>query len=51
LKMKQYYDCLMPFLVLLNIMPEILYNIENESTIYLDTILMDMKIVERLRNI
>jgi hypothetical protein len=51
LKMKQYYDCLMPFLVLLNIMPETLYNIENESTIYLDTILMDMVIVERLRNI
>jgi hypothetical protein len=40
-----------PFLILLNIMPEKLYNIEKFGSINMDCIDMDQSIIEALRKI
>lgn len=51
LKLGDYFMYIMPFLVLLNVLPDKLYNIKDESVIDLDMITMDAKIVEKLRKI
>ena len=51
LKMKDYYTYLIPFLILMGVLPEKLYNIEIEGEIDLNVIQMDPRIVDRLRKI
>jgi hypothetical protein len=52
LKMKKFLPYLKPFLVMLNILPDVIRNVEKaEATIYTDTIAMDNAIVEALRKI
>lgn len=51
LKMKSQLFYIKPFLIMLNILPEVVYNVGNEKVIYTDNISMDSKIVEDLRNI
>ena len=51
LKLKTYFGHVMPFLVLLNILPDKMYEIANETVIDLAMITMDANIVEKLRKI
>ena len=52
LKMKKFLKYVKPFLVLLNILPEIVTNVEKPGAIiYTDTIPMDPVIVEALRKL
>jgi hypothetical protein len=51
LKMKPQMKYIKPFLVLLNIMPECLYNINDEKIINTDLIEMDENIVAKLRKV
>jgi hypothetical protein len=51
LKLKDYFKYIIPFLVLLNIMPDKMYNIGSESIIDTAMITMDSAIVEKLRKI
>ena len=50
LKMDNYGSYLKPFLLLLNFLPEVIYNVEGRSIITSE-IIMDPKIVEKLRQI
>lgn len=49
LKCPEYLDCIKPFLVTLNILPDVLYNIGGINTIHTDSIPLDAYIVEQLR--
>jgi len=49
LKMKPQFKYIKPFLVLLNIMPDKLFNVKDEKIINSDTISMDEIIIKRLR--
>jgi len=49
LKMKPQFHYIKPFLVLLNILPKILYNIADEQVIDTDLIPMDQEIINTLR--
>lgn len=51
LKMRNEFRIIKPFLVLLNILPEKVYNVGDEKIIYTDLISMDEKIVKVLRKI
>jgi hypothetical protein len=51
LKMKEDFIYIKPFLVLINSLPEKLYNINDEKVIDTNLINMDKKIVEELRKI
>ena len=51
LKMKSQFGYIKPFLILLNILPEVLYNVKEEAAIKLDMIPMDERIIESLRKI
>ena len=51
LKMKKQFKYIKPFLIFLEILPETLYNIGNETIINTDIIPMDDFIVFKLRNI
>jgi len=51
LKLKKYFEQIIPFLVLLNILPDKMYNIGVDNIIHLDTIIMDSNIVDKLRKI
>ena len=51
LKLKNNFEQIMPFLVLLNILPDKLYSINDDAVINLDMITMDTKIVDKLRKI
>ena len=51
LKLKPQMAQIKPFLVLLNILPEKIYNVSDESVIHTDTIEMDAYIIEKLRKI
>lgn len=51
LKMKPQLPYIKPFLIMLNILPEVVYNVAGEKVIYTDNISMDSKIVEDLRSI
>lgn len=50
-KLDGYYTYLKPFLVLLNRMPEKIYNVGNHDIIYNSDILMNSGIIEELRKI
>jgi hypothetical protein len=49
LKMKKQMSCIKPFLLLLNIMPDKIYNIAEEKIIDTNLIVMDQKIINALR--
>jgi len=51
LKMKNQFNYVKPFLVMLNVLPEKLYNIKNETTIDTSLIPMDERIIEALRKL
>ena len=51
LKMKPQLQYIKPFLIMLNILPDVVYNVSGEKVIYTDNIAMDNKIVEDLRSI
>jgi hypothetical protein len=51
LKLKNQFHCVKPFLILLNILPEKIYNVGNEKVIITDLIPIDSVIVESLRKI
>lgn len=51
LKLVDYFKYVMPFLILLNVLPDKLYNIGEATVVDLDMITMDAVIVERLRKI
>jgi hypothetical protein len=51
LKLKPQYHCVKPFLVLLNIMPDMMYNIGGTTIIECDNIHMDERIIRELRKI
>jgi hypothetical protein len=51
LKLKPQMKYIKPFLVLLNVLPEKIYNVDNESTIDINLIEMDQLIVDRLRKV
>ena len=51
LKMKDQFKYLKPFLILLNILPDRIYNVGEESTVFTDTIVMDETIVKVLRDV
>ena len=51
LKTRKQMSCIKPFLVMLNIMPDKIYNIKEESIIDTHLITMDAKIIEALRKI
>lgn len=48
LKFKSEFHCIKPFLIVLNILPVRLYNINGESIIYTEKISVDINIVEKL---
>lgn len=51
LKFKNNMKYIKPFLIFLQILPEKIYNVKDESIIYTDAIEMDPEIVARLRKI
>lgn len=51
LKLKNEFDAVKPFLIYLSILPEKLYNINNEGVIDTNLISMDETIIEALRKI
>jgi hypothetical protein len=51
LKLKLQMKYIKPFLILLNILPETLYNVDNETFIDTNMIEIDDKIVAKLRNL
>lgn len=51
LKLQPQFYCVKPFLVLLNIMPDRIYNIDGVSVIDFDHVKMDERIVRELRKI
>ena len=51
LKMREQLKCLKPFMILLNILPDRLYNIGEEKIINTDLVPMDNNIVNALRKI
>jgi len=50
-KVNKYMRYLKPFMILLNVLPERIYNVGKESVVMTDEIPMDDRIVESLRNI
>jgi hypothetical protein len=51
LKMKLQFKYIKPFLILLGVLPEKIYNIRDEAVINTDSILMDDVIVQALRKV
>ena len=51
LKLKSQFKYIKPFLILLNILPETIYNVGNEDIIVTDLIEMDINIVAKLRKV
>lgn len=51
LKLKPQMHYIKPFLVLIQVLPDQIYNVGDESVIYTDTIGMDNEIVNRLRKV
>jgi hypothetical protein len=51
LKMKVQFKYIKPFLILLGVLPEKIYNIRDEAVINTDSILMDDVIVQALRKV
>jgi len=51
LKMRSQLSYIKPFLVLLNILPDVVYNVGSDKPIMTDSIVMDNNIIEVLRKI
>ena len=51
LKTEKQYHMVKPFLILLNALPTVIHNVGKYDRVYTDEIPLDMKIVERLREI
>lgn len=51
LKLKNQMKYIKPFLILLNILPDKIYNVNDEIVINTDLIMMDNRIVEKLRKV
>lgn len=51
LKMKKQFQFVKPFLVLIDAMPSVLYNVGDEDIVYTDSIPMDINIIKALRKI
>jgi len=51
LKLRPQMKYIKPFLILINVLPEIVYNVGNEKVIDTNTIDMDINIINKLRNI
>jgi len=51
LKMKNQMKYIKPFLVLLNILPDNIHNVGEDTLIYTDSIEMDQKIIDKLRKV
>jgi hypothetical protein len=51
LKLRDQFYCIKPFLILMNALPERLYNIRDQEIIDTDLIPLDQEIVKRLRQI
>jgi hypothetical protein len=51
LKLKNQMKYIKPFLVLINILPDVIYNVDDEKVIYTDEIVMDAGIVAKLRKV
>ena len=51
LKLKDQMKFIKPFLILLNILPDKIYNVNGEKIIYTDNIEMDALIVAKLRKV
>lgn len=51
LKTEKQYDCVKPFLILLNALPDKIYAVGKYSVVYTDEIPLDTKIVQALRRI
>lgn len=51
LKLKPQFYCVKPFLVLLNVMPDKIYNVNEERVVDTDLIFMDPRIIRALRDI
>jgi hypothetical protein len=49
--MKPQMKYIKPFLIMLNILPDYIYNVNNEKTIDTNLIEMDAKIVAKLREV
>lgn len=49
LKLKHQFKYVKPFLILLNVLPEKIYNIKDENVVDMNTIPMDERIIESLR--
>ena len=50
-KMSKQFHMVKPFLVMLNALPDIIHNVNNESKVYTDDIPLDVNIVRALRKI
>ena len=50
-KLEEYFEYVKPFLILLNILPQNLYNVNGKTVIDMDLIAMDQKIIKVLRTI
>lgn len=51
LKMEKQFKYVKPFLIMINALPDVLYNVSHYDKIYTDTILMDEGIIRALRKI
>lgn len=51
LKMRTQMKYIKPFLILLNILPDVVYNVGNETRIITDDVPMDQRVVEAIRQI
>ena len=50
-KLKDLFEYIKPFLIMLNILPDIIYNVGEEEIIYVDDIKINIEIVNKLRKI
>lgn len=51
LKLEKQFHCVKPFLIMLNALPEVIYNVGNYNKVYTDEIPMDLNIIKALRKI
>lgn len=51
LKTEKQFHCIKPFLILLNVLPSVIYNVGKYEKVYMDDIPLDTKIVSVLRGI
>jgi hypothetical protein len=51
LKLEKQYHCIKPFLILLNALPHVIYNVGKYSKVNTDEISLDQKIIKTLRGI